>query len=217
MPASLALIARAPSPRRKPKSVGPWILLVSALAHGLVLGALVAGVPVMPPLVEPPTLSVALFAPSTTTRTIARPSPPDAAAPARVPAAPAPPTPDAPDPSAPAAATIAPVGVIAPPGFKARALTGGGDALRQAARDGIGCRNADVLALTKAERAACAEALGEQNKNRPAMYAVIDPAKKAAFDGDCKTDDEWCLYRTGKGPYPGFFALGKKKTIKGWD
>ena len=27
----------------------------------------------------------------------------------------------------------------------------------------------------------------------------------------------WCLYRTGKGPYPGLFALGRKKKIKGWD
>ena len=215
MPASLALIARAPSPRRKPKSPGPWILLVSALAHGLVLSALVAGVPVMPPLVEPPTLSVELFAPSTPTETIPRPSKamPDAASPvlARTPAAP--PRPIATGPSAPAAAT----GVIAPPGFRARELTGGGDALRQAARDGIGCRNADVLALTKAQRAACDKTLGEKNKNRPAMYAVIDPDKKAAFDGDCKKDDDWCLYRTGKGPYPGLFALGKKKKIKGWD
>ena len=39
----------------------------------------------------------------------------------------------------------------------------------------------------------------------------------AAFDGDCRKDDDWCLYRTGKGPYPGLFALGKKRKIKGWD
>lgn len=217
MPASLALIARAPPPRRKPKSVGPWILLASALAHGLVLSALVAGVPVMPPLVEPPTLSVALFAPSPPTEPIPRPTKPDAASPvpARTPAAPAKSV--APDSSASAAPTSILAGVIAPPGFKARELTGGGDGLRQAARDGIGCRNADALALTKAQRAACDEKLGAQNKNRPAMYAVIDPDKKAAFDGDCKKDDDWCLYRTGKGPYPGLFALGKKKKIKGWD
>jgi hypothetical protein len=123
----------------------------------------------------------------------------------------------APPAPAPVIRPSAPTGAVAPPGFKARELTGGGDALRQAARDGIGCRNADVLALTKAERAACAETLGEKNKNRPAMYAVIDPDKKAAFDGACKKDDDWCLYRTGKGSYPGIFALGKKKKIKGWD
>ena len=114
----------------------------------------------------------------------------------------------APSPSAPAAK--------APPGFKANGLTGGGDALRQTARDAVGCRNADILALTKAERAACAEALGAQNKNGPALYAVIDPDKKAAFDKVCKKDDDWCLYRTGKGPYPGLLGLGKKKKRDDW-
>ncbi|WP_236627590.1 hypothetical protein [Caulobacter sp. B11] len=48
------------------------------------------------------------------------------------------------------------------------------------------------------------------------MYAVIDPAKKAAFDGACKRDDDWCLYRTGEGPYPGLFALGRKKKNVDW-
>ena len=70
---------------------------------------------------------------------------------------------------------------------------------------------------TKAERDACNEALGAKHKNGPALYAAIDPDKKAAFDGDCKKDDDWCLYRTGKGPYPGLFALGKKRKTKGWD
>jgi hypothetical protein len=102
------------------------------------------------------------------------------------------------------------------PASRPGALTGGGEALRQAARQS-GCTEADIVKLTKAERAACAEALGAKNKNGPALYAAIDPDKKAAFDGDCKKDDDWCLYRTGKGPYPGLFALGKKKKIKGWD
>ena len=74
-----------------------------------------------------------------------------------------------------------------------------------------------MVKLTKAEREACAETLGARNKNGPALYAAIDPDKKAAFDGDCKKDDDWCLYRAGKGPYPGLFAIGKKKKIKGWD
>jgi hypothetical protein len=88
--------------------------------------------------------------------------------------------------------------------------------LRQAAREGA-CTEADIVHLTKAERDACAEALGAKHKDGPALYAAIDPDKKAAFDGDCKKDDDWCLYRTGKGPYPGLFALGRKKKIKGWD
>ncbi|MFZ0266953.1 MAG: hypothetical protein WAL33_04905, partial [Caulobacter sp.] len=107
--------------------------------------------------------------------------------------------------------------IVAPPGFTARGvLTGGGEALRQAARKS-GCTQADIVKLTKAEREACAEALGAKNKNGPALYAAIDPDKKAAFDGDCKKDDDWCLYRSGKGPYPGLFALGKKRKSPGWD
>jgi len=97
-----------------------------------------------------------------------------------------------------------------------KASLGGGEALRQAARRS-GCTEADIVKLTKAERDACAETLGAKHKNGPALYAAIDPDKKAAFDGDCEKDDDWCLYRTGKGPYPGLIALGRKKKIKGWD
>lgn len=217
MQATLALIADGPSPRRRRKRGGPWILLGSAAAHLLVLGGLVAGVRVMPPLVEPPAISVELLSPVLPTEAMARPAQPKPAARSPAPARSPPLAKAAPAPAPTLTVPAAPTQAVAPPGFKARALTGGGDALREAARDGIGCRNADELALTKAERAACAEKLGEQNKNRPAMYAVIDPDKKAAFDGACKKDDDWCLYRTGKGPYPGIFALGKKKKIKGWD
>lgn len=213
MQAALALIADRPARRRG--KVMPWIVLASGGAHLLILAGLVAGVQTMPPLVEPPVLSVELLrreqaappevekAPQPSQATAAR-----SVAPASAPVAPGPAI--APVPSPPAVAAT-------PPGFKAQGLTGGGDPLRQAARDGIGCRNADLLALTKAERAVCAETLGEQNKNRPALYAVIDPDKKAAFDGACKKDDDWCLYRAGKGPYPGILALGRKKKIKGWD
>ena len=218
MQAALALTGGS-APRRRRNSGRPWIVALSAGVHLLVLAGLVAGVQVMPQLVEPPAISVELLHPAMPTETFPRPvetKPVDAPrAPTRTVAAPAPVT--APPTPPPVIRPSAPTGAIAPPGFKARELTGGGDALRQAARDGIGCRNADVLALTKAERAACAETLGEKNKNRPAMYAVIDPDKKAAFDGACKKDDDWCLYRTGKGPYPGLLALGKKKKIKGWD
>ncbi|MDB5458091.1 MAG: hypothetical protein JWP92_3676, partial [Caulobacter sp.] len=118
-----------------------------------------------------------------------------------------------------------PPGVPAPPTIAAPsafAVGGPGSAAaqradtRDAARAGIGCANADALKLTKAERAACADKLGRKALTAP-LYAVIDPEKKAAFDGDCKKDDDWCLYRSGKGPYPGLFALGKKKKRPGWD
>ncbi len=230
MQAALALTTDGHGPaRRRGRRRDPWVLLASLGVHGLILAGLIAGVHIMPPLIEPPAISVELLNPSIPSETIARPSPtrpmaqPQPASPTPVKTAPSPAPPAAKPPSpapvvrAPAPTTDAPKGAIAPPGFKARELTGGGDALREAARDGIGCRNADELALTKAQRAVCDEKLGEKNKNRPAMYAVIDPDKKAAFDGECKKDDDWCLYRAGKGPYPGLFALGKKKKIKGWD
>lgn len=217
MPAALALIADRPARQRGQAT--PWIVLGSIGAHLLILAGLVAGVQIMPPLVEPPVLSVELMRADRTAAPKQETNPPPKAATAQ----PAASTPEpaassrvAPSPSA-TPAPSPPTSATAPPGFKARGLTGGSETLREAARAGIGCRNADGLALTRAERAVCDETLGEKNKNRPAMYAVIDPAKKAAFDGDCKKDDEWCLYRAGKGPYPGLLALGRKKKIKGWD
>lgn len=215
MPAALALIADRRAPRRRGRAT-PWIVLASTVAHLLVLGGLISGVRVMPQRVEPPALSVELLRP-------VKPDPPATSPVRSAPATPAaqavaaPAAPVAPEVAKPALPPTPPTSATAPPGFRAQGLTGGGQALREAARAGVGCRNADVLALTKAERAVCDEILGEKNKNRPAMYAVIDPAKKAAFDGDCKKDDDWCLYRTGKGPYPGILALGRKKKIKGWD
>ena len=211
MPAALALIADRRAPRREGRAT-PWVVLASTVAHLLVLSGLIAGVRVMPRRVEPPVLSVELVRP-------VRPDPP-ATSPVR--SAPATPTAQAvarpaPGVAPPASPPAPPTSATAPTGFRAQGLTGGGQALREAARAGVGCPNADVLALTKAEQAVCDETLGEKNKNRPAMYAVIDPAKKATFDGDCKKDDDWCLYRTGKGPYPGLLGLGRKKKIKGWD
>jgi hypothetical protein len=199
-----------------------WLAVgtVSVILHGLLGWALLIAVPPAPTLVEPRSVEVELLAPAKTppksaphaeNHAAARPvassaSAPGLRAPAPAPFVIAPPRP-------------APSGeIVAPPGFTARGtLTGGGEALRQAARQGGGCDHADILKLTKAERDACAEKLGAKNKNGPALYAAIDPDKKAAFDGDCKKDDDWCLYRTGKGPYPGLFALGKKRKIKGWD
>ena len=189
-----------------------WLLvgLASLALHGLLGWALLAAIPPDPVLLEPRSVVVDLMTPSP-----AKPPEPrhdrarrDEAAPVVAPV----PVPRlaALPPAAPTTAP-APGGIVAPPGFTARGtLTGGGEALRQAARKSA-CTEADIVRLTKAERDACAEALGARNKNGPALYAAIDPDKKAAFDGDCRKDDDWCLYRTGKGPYPGLFALGKKR------
>ena len=211
MPATLALIADRPA-RRRGKAT-PWIVLASASAHLLILAGLVAGVQIMPALVEPPVLSVELLQAD-----VPIPPEPETARPPQALARSVAPTPApaSPNPSAAPALSPSAPAAKAPPGFKANGLTGGGDALRETARDAVGCRNADVLALTKAERAICAETLGAQNKNGPALYAVIDPDKKAAFDKVCKKDDDWCLYRTGKGPYPGLLGLGKKKKRDDW-
>lgn len=214
MQAALALAIDPAGARRRRKGGGPWILLVSSAAHLLVLGGLIVGMRVDPRMVDPPALSVELQRSASPPKAVATQKP--ATAPSRL--APVRPSPAAsgferaPTLTVPAAPTQA----VAPPGFTARALTGGGDALRQAARAGIGCRDADLLALTRAERAVCDEKLGEKYKTGPAMYAVIDPDKKAAFDGACKRDDDWCLYRTGEGPYPGLFALGRKKKNVDW-
>ena len=205
--------------RRKRPARKKWLIVggVSLAFHGLLGWALLKAVPTPPILVEPRSVVVQILSPD-------RPRAPEHSAASPAPAPPsvhipapralAPPTAT---PAAPRTAATPPGAIIAPPGFTARGtLTGGGEALRQAARQS-GCSEADIVKLTKAERDACAETLGAKHKNGPALYAAIDPDKKAAFDGDCKKDDDWCLYRAGKGPYPGLFALGKKKKIKGWD
>ncbi|SFJ92500.1 hypothetical protein [Caulobacter sp. UNC279MFTsu5.1] len=205
--------ATRPSRRRRRRLA---IGAASLAFHGLLGWVLLKAVPAPPVLVEPRSVVVQLLAP-------ARPRPAERPAASRAQSAPlhlptprpAPPPPVS--PVAPSPLPAAPGTIVAPPGFTARGtLTGGGEALRQAARRSA-CTEADIVKLTKAERDACAEALGAKHKNGPALYAAIDPDKKAAFDGDCKKDDDWCLYRAGKGPYPGLFALGRKKKIKGWD
>jgi len=193
-------------------------LIVASGLHVLLGVGLLAGIKVMPPLVEQ-TLIVDLVdvAPPPAPRVEAPAAPvPTPSAPKAPPArAAAPPPPaqvaTAPAPSPAPAAPPAPRGATAPPGFKSRGTpTPGGDDLRTAAREGGGCNHADLYRLTKAERAACDDKLGVKSRDAP-MYAVIDQAKKDFFDGACKKDDEWCLYRTGQGPYPGLLALMKKK------
>jgi len=110
-------------------------------------------------------------------------------------------------------APLAPAEPSPPP-----AATGAGPAnLQRVLKGHLGCANANLMALTEAERAACDERLGRNLANvRP--YPVISPKLKKAFDGtfECRPDDDWCLYRIGKGPYPGLFSMGRKKKTD-WD
>lgn len=91
------------------------------------------------------------------------------------------------------------------------------EGVRGSLRARIGCRSADFLSLTKAERDACNEKLAAGAKDGPA-YAVISPKLKKQFDGvfECPKDDVWCEYRIGKAPYPGLLAPRRKKS-KDWD
>lgn len=199
---------------RRPTRRDLAILALATIAHAVVLLALASGARRMPQLVEPPIIEAELLDAPTS-----RLAPP-AAAPARstqpVRHLPQTPPPLIDVPALPAAKPGGPPAIVAPPGFTARKLIDESDATRESLRSSLGCRHEKVAALTKAEKAACAEAVGLRSRTAP-MYAAIDPDKKAAFDGDCAKDDDWCLYRVGKGPYPGIFALGKKKKRKGWD
>jgi hypothetical protein len=91
------------------------------------------------------------------------------------------------------------------------------DRVREALRGKVGCQDADLLALTKAERRACQEALAKGAREARA-YAVISPKLKKVFDGtfECPKDDVWCEYRIGKGPYPGLLARARKHDPS-WD
>lgn len=93
----------------------------------------------------------------------------------------------------------------------------GQDGVRRSLRNGVGCRSADFLSLTKAEREVCDGKLAAGAKDVPA-YAAISPKLKKEFDGvfECPKDDVWCEYRIGKGPYPGLFAPRRKKRTE-WD
>lgn len=200
---------REPSRRALRRTLAAWAAVLAA--HALALLALVAGARWMPNLVEPPTIEAELVE-APPAPPIARPLAQPSARPAVRRAVP----PSVAAPTAPATEPVGAPAIVAPPGFTARKLVEESDGTRKSLRDSLGCRHEKVTALTRDEKAACAEADGKRALTAP-MYAAIDPDKKAAFDGDCKKDDDWCLYRVGKGPYPGIFALGKKKKRKGWD
>lgn len=204
-------VAIASGTWRRPTRRDLTILTVILAAHALVLLALVSGAHWMPQLVEPPIIEAELLdAPAPP---VATPKPatitPSHTAIARPAALVSIPTPPVVKPSPQP-------GIVAPPGFTARKLVEQSDQTRESLRESLGCRHEKTAGLNRDQKAACAEADGQRSRTAP-MYAAIDPDKKAFFDGDCAKDDDWCLYRVGKGPYPGIFALGKKKKRKGWD
>ncbi|MEW5687945.1 MAG: hypothetical protein AB1942_23770 [Pseudomonadota bacterium] len=88
---------------------------------------------------------------------------------------------------------------------------------RATLRKRLGCRSADLLALTPTERAACEDELARDAKTAP-TYAVISPRLKKVFDKtfECPKGDVWCEYRIGKAPYPGLFAP-KRERDRSWD
>jgi hypothetical protein len=94
----------------------------------------------------------------------------------------------------------------------------GAATLQRALKDRLGCTSPKLVALTDAERDACEEGLGRDVANARA-YPVISPKLKKIFDGtfECKPDDDWCLYRVGKGPYPGLRGMVRKKKKSDWD
>jgi len=198
---------------RRPRGRDLAVLALAVAAHALVILALVSGARWMPQLVEPPVIEAELLNEIAPPLKAATPAPASAPVP-RVarPAAPA----SAPAPPVVTTKPSDPPAIVAPPGFTARKLVEQSDQTRDSLRESLGCRHEKTVALNRDQKAACAEADGQRSRTAP-MYAAIDPDKKAAFDGDCAKDDDWCLYRVGKGPYPGIFALGKKKKRKGWD
>ena len=189
------------------------ILTLATIAHALVILALISGARWTPQLVEPPIIEAELLeaAAPPVDKSAPPPTPP-----VRVPPRATSPQPAVSVPTPPAAKPSGPPAIIAPPGFTARKLVEQSDQTRESLRESLGCRHEKVAGLNRDQKAACAEADGQRSRTAP-MYAAIDPDKKAFFDGDCAKDDDWCLYRVGKGPYPGIFALGKKKKRKGWD
>jgi hypothetical protein len=115
-------------------------------------------------------------------------------------------------------ASVAPAGRAEP--SPAAPATGDAAAatLQRALKGRLGCANPNLVALTETERAACDERLGQDVANARA-YPVISPKLKKVFDRtfECKPDDDWCLYRVGKGPYPGLAGMIRKKKKTDWD
>ena len=186
-------------------------MLAAAAAHLVVLTAMVLGLDNRPPPGAETVLEVTLTPPLVSAgrrHTPARASPPTQAR--------------SPVPQTPLDRPALPIPGPAPPSLVAPAIPGarpdaigpvgpGPGPTRQALRASTGCDSADYLPLPPAETARCEARTRRLRAGAKATYAVIDPEKKDFFDGTCKRDDEWCLYRTGQGPYPGLLAIGRKK------
>lgn len=183
--------------------------LVAAAALHALLAVLVVS-RVVPQAADPPAIQVTLVDLPPRSHPMARP-------PARARAA----------TRRPASAVSVPARAEAPPkpgrdptpttDWRVRASEPEAEGARATLRARLGCRTADLLALTEAERAACQDALAKGAENAP-TYAVVSPKLRKVFDGtfECPKDDVWCEYRIGKAPYPGLLAPRKKKDPS-WD
>jgi len=169
----------------------PLALLAAAALHGLLAVLVVSRAP--PPPAEPPILQVTLV-------DLPRRAPPKS-------------QPPEPAPTQPPASPLREPARAEPPPRPSRATTPATDwrvgpsepadaeGTRATLRARLGCRTADLLALTKAERAACHDALAKGAETAP-TYAVVSPKLRKVFDGafECPKGDDWCEYRLGKTP-----------------
>lgn len=182
------------------------ILSVSLLAHGLVLLFLVSGLKPPAPIPPSPAVEITLLSPppslTAERRTAKRQPRPE---PLSMPLAAT--GPRSGSPEGPASGSGPMIALPANPDGASALVQG--PSLQPGLRRQLGCANAAFLKLSQAELDTCAQRLAE-GAGRAPQLAVISPAKKAIFDSDCPPKDDWCLYRTGQGPYPGLFSLFKK-------
>ncbi|MDH4383822.1 MAG: hypothetical protein QE280_00065 [Caulobacter sp.] len=186
------------------------ILCASLLVHGLVVLALVAGLGPPGPLPDTPAVEVQLFSPAPAPALSLRPersmvTESQGPAPVSRPLIAYGPRAGSPDEVPPGNGPLIALPAN-PEGAGSLVL---GSALQPGLRRQLGCANAGFLKLSKAELDSCAQRLAE-GAGRSPQLAVVSAEKQAIFDSDCPPKDEWCLYRTGRGPYPGLFSLFKK-------
>lgn len=162
------------------------IVVVSLLAHGLVLALLGLTTPKLREVrrMEPRAVALEFWIPAPADRNShrGRQSASSLLRPRRV-ASSAPASDIPPLPMAPAARPGATVG--APSGVHPAPLPGQarGDGLRQALRgSSVGCANKDAVGLTRREREACEDAYGKRSVETADIAAPIDPAKRAEWD-----------------------------------
>jgi hypothetical protein len=176
-------------------------------AHAGLLAALILGLDRSGPPVEPPAFVVSLIdlhrAPSAVPKATAPTIKATGAAGPATPPAPAPPTGQSSVGERPAS------GQAPSPTPDIRGT--GPENVRAALRASSGCDSAEFVKLTPAEQARCDDRNRALRAKTTAVYPVISQEQKDFFDGVCKRDDDWCLYRTGQGPYPGLRGLFKKR------